>query len=124
MGINSSKHLVTKTSDFEMRRRQSPISELKLKDIEDEDRENCKQSLKESVCISSPKDMGVAAEKRGGGTREEAVKKRDVVSSTEAAAQPRMGAVDLSECEIPYSDDPGAAIKNSRFNSKHNQNIE
>lgn len=69
-----------------MRRIQAPISELKLKDIEDEGRENCKQSPKESVSISSPKDLVGAPQKRVGWTRKGVAKKEDVLSPVELAS--------------------------------------
>ena len=102
---------------------QSHISELKLKDIEDEGRETCKQSPKESVSISSPKDSVEATQKPVVRTTKEASTKEEELSPSESAALATNRAVNLSESEIPYSYDPGE-IKNSRINCKHPQNIE
>ena len=125
MEVNSSQQLVSQTRDIEMREIQSPISELKLKDIEDEGREYCKQSPKESVSISPAKDLVEATQKTVARATKEARAKEDELSPTESAAEAKIRAANLSEREIPYSADPGLEIKNSRrINLKHNQNIE
>ena len=108
-----------------MREIQSLISELKLKDIEDEGRENFKQSPKDSVSISSAKDLVEMTQKTVARATKEAHAKEDELSLTESAAKAKIRAANLSEREIPYSTDPGLEIKNSRrIDLKHNQNIE
>lgn len=68
-----------------MREIQTPISEPKSKDIENEGRENCKQSPKESVSISSPKDLVEATQKAVARPTKEASAKEDELSPTESA---------------------------------------